>query len=208
MDDRPLRQRSRHGDLSDDDQHACHRKFCGTHTQRRRVACFRHRRFRYLLPLSIFCRSWRAGCSNIPPQLGACEIGRRRSNTEIPTDTLSLLKELNAYVSKRISYQSRDDEGAQSPTETPDRALGSCGIWRFFSLKQRVVSGSGKNCVGLTLRSRSEPRGSSGAGSTHTWAEVFAPGAGWITFDPTNRHVGGFNLIPVTVARGIRKPCR
>ena len=29
------------------------------------------------------------------------------------------------------------------------------------------------------------------------------PGAGWITFDPTNRGVGSFNLIPVAVARNI-----
>jgi len=29
------------------------------------------------------------------------------------------------------------------------------------------------------------------------------PGAGWITFDPTNRGVGSFNLIPVAVARDI-----
>jgi transglutaminase-like putative cysteine protease len=27
------------------------------------------------------------------------------------------------------------------------------------------------------------------------------PGAGWISFDPTNRAVGGFNLIPVAVGR-------
>ncbi len=31
------------------------------------------------------------------------------------------------------------------------------------------------------------------------------PGAGWITFDPTNRGVGGFNLIPVAVARDIHQ---
>ena len=31
------------------------------------------------------------------------------------------------------------------------------------------------------------------------------PGAGWITFDPTNRCVGGFNLIPVAVARDIQR---
>ncbi len=31
------------------------------------------------------------------------------------------------------------------------------------------------------------------------------PGAGWITFDPTNRSVGGVNLIPVAVARDIRQ---
>jgi transglutaminase-like putative cysteine protease len=47
--------------------------------------------------------------------------------------------------------------------------------------------------------------GSSGAGSTHAWAEVYVPGAGWITFDPTHRSVGGFNLIPVAVARNIRQ---
>ena len=31
------------------------------------------------------------------------------------------------------------------------------------------------------------------------------PGAGRITFDPTNRSVGGVNLIPVSVARDIRQ---
>jgi transglutaminase-like putative cysteine protease len=29
------------------------------------------------------------------------------------------------------------------------------------------------------------------------------PVAGWITFDPTNRGVGGLNLVPVAVARTI-----
>ena len=46
-------------------------------------------------------------------------------------------------------------------------------------------------------------RGSTGSGSTHAWVEVYVPGAGWITFDPTNRSLGGFNLIPVAVARHI-----
>ena len=43
------------------------------------------------------------------------------------------------------------------------------------------------------------------AGATHAWAEVYVPGAGWITCDPTNRSVGGANLIPVAVARDIRQ---
>ena len=32
---------------------------------------------------------------------------------------------------------------------------------------------------------------------------TYAPGAGWINFDPTNRSVRGFNLVPVAVARDI-----
>ena len=43
-----------------------------------------------------------------------------------PTDTLSLLKDLSAGVSQSILYQSRDEEGTQSPTQTLDRGWGSC----------------------------------------------------------------------------------
>jgi transglutaminase-like putative cysteine protease len=47
--------------------------------------------------------------------------------------------------------------------------------------------------------------GMSGAGATHAWAEIYVSGAGWISFDPTNQGIGGFNLIPVGVARDIRQ---
>jgi transglutaminase-like putative cysteine protease len=43
--------------------------------------------------------------------------------------------------------------------------------------------------------------GSGGSGTTHAWAEVFVPGAGWIPFDPTNRSMGGANLVPVALVR-------
>ena len=45
--------------------------------------------------------------------------------------------------------------------------------------------------------------GAVGSGATHAWAEVFVPGAGWITFDPTNRSAGGANMILVAVVRDI-----
>jgi transglutaminase-like putative cysteine protease len=123
-----------------------------------------------------------------------------------PTDTLSLLKDLSAGVATWIQYQSRDDEGTQSPTETLDRGWGSCRDFavlfveaaRSLGFGARIVSGYLYNPNQLSL-------GSTDAGSTHAWAEVYVPGAGWISFDPTNRSVGGLNLIPVAVARDIRQ---
>jgi transglutaminase-like putative cysteine protease len=56
-------------------------------------------------------------------QLQKWARGFIRSN---PTDTLSLLKDLNAGVAQRVQYESREIEGTQSPNETLDRGRGSC----------------------------------------------------------------------------------
>jgi Transglutaminase-like superfamily len=72
--------------------------------------------------------------------------------------------------------------------------------------KRRRSLGFGARIVsGYLYRPDLNSIGSADAGSTHAWAEVFVPGAGWITFDPANNGVGGFNLIPVAVARDIRQ---
>ena len=42
-----------------------------------------------------------------------------------------------------------------------------------------------------------------GAGTTHAWADIYVPGAGWIAYDPTNGTVNGGNLIRVAVTRDI-----
>ena len=42
------------------------------------------------------------------------------------TDTLSLLKDISAGVAAQIAYETREDEGAQSPDETLARRSGSC----------------------------------------------------------------------------------
>jgi len=121
-----------------------------------------------------------------------------------PTDTLSLLKDVSAGVSGWISYESRDDEGTQSPIETLDRRRGSCRDFAVLFAEAARSLGLGARIVsGYLFNPDGDAEGSSGAGSTHAWAEVYLPGAGWITFDPTNRSVGGFNLIPVAVARDI-----
>jgi transglutaminase-like putative cysteine protease len=118
-----------------------------------------------------------------------------------PTDTLALLKDLSAGVSAGIRYQSRDDEGTQSPVETLGLGCGSCRDFAVLFLEAVRGLGFGGRVVSGYLYNPDQRD----AETTHAWAEVFVPGAGWITFDPTNRGVGGFNLIPVAVARDIRQ---
>jgi transglutaminase-like putative cysteine protease len=121
-----------------------------------------------------------------------------------PTDTLSLLKDLSAGVSGSLAYETRDDEGTQTPIESLSRGAGSCRDFallfveaaRSLGLGARIVSGYLHDPGGDLL-------GSKGTGTTHAWAEVYLPGAGWISFDPTNRSIGGANLIPVAVVRDI-----
>jgi transglutaminase-like putative cysteine protease len=121
------------------------------------------------------------------------------------TDTLALLKDLSFGVSGRISYQSREEPGTQSPTETLDRGWGSCRDFAVLFADAARSLGFGARIVsGYLYNPDRRLAGSGDAGSTHAWTEVYVPGAGWITFDPTNRSVGGFNLIPVAVARDIR----
>jgi transglutaminase-like putative cysteine protease len=123
-----------------------------------------------------------------------------------PTDTLALLKDINAGVLAWVSYQSRDEEGTQSPVRTLERGWGSCRDLAVLFIEAVRMLGFGARIVSGYLHNPSQQAvGSANAGTMHAWAEVFVPGAGWITFDPTNRSVGGANLIPVAVGRDIRQ---
>jgi transglutaminase-like putative cysteine protease len=129
-----------------------------------------------------------------------------RSN---PTDTLSLLKDINTAISAWVVYEARDDEGTQPPLATLDRRRGSCRDIAVLMIEAVRALGFGARIVSGYLVNRVENfqslEGSSGSGSTHAWVEIFLPGAGWITFDPTNRTVGNFSLVPVAVARDIKQ---
>lgn len=115
------------------------------------------------------------------------------------TDTLSLLKDLNAGILDAVAYRVRDEEGTQSAKETLDLASGSCRdiaalfieAARHLGFGARAVSGYLVDTDGFA----------DDAGTTHAWAEIYLPGAGWIAFDPTHRRVGGAHLVPVAVAR-------
>lgn len=119
------------------------------------------------------------------------------------TDTLSLLKDLNAGILGLVEYRIRDEEGTQSPLETLALASGSCrDIAALFIAASRHLGFGARAVSGYLF----DPQANADdPGSTHAWAEVYLPGSGWIAFDPTHRRLGGASLIPVGVARSNRQ---
>lgn len=123
-----------------------------------------------------------------------------------PTNTLALLKDICAGTAASIAYEIREEEHTQSPAQTLVRGRGSCRDFAALFVDAVRSLGFGARIVsGYLYDPEQELQGSADSGTTHAWAEVYVPGAGWITFDPTNRSVGGHNLVPVSVARHIRQ---
>ena len=94
-----------------------------------------------------------------------------------PTDTLSLLKDINAGVGSAIAYQVREDEGTQSPSETLFLRMGSCRDLATLLVEAVRSLGFGARVVSGYLHDPSRTLlGSAVAGATHAWAEIFLPG--------------------------------
>lgn len=122
------------------------------------------------------------------------------------TDTLTLLKDMNRSIASEIAYMVRECDGAQTPGETLSLGCGSCRDFAvLFVDAVRSLGFAGRIVSGYLYDPDQNAVGSADGGTTHAWAEVYVPGAGWIVFDPTNRSVGGHNLIPVAVGRHIRQ---
>jgi transglutaminase-like putative cysteine protease len=115
------------------------------------------------------------------------------------TDTLSLLQDLNNGVLTDIVYRARDEEGTQAPAETLTLRSGSCRDIAGLFIEAARHLGFGARAVSGYLFDPAQ--NAEDTGSTHAWAEIYLPGAGWIAFDPTHRHMGGGRLVPVAVAR-------
>jgi transglutaminase-like putative cysteine protease len=124
------------------------------------------------------------------------------------TDTLALLADLNAGIRTQFGYQSRDEEGTQTPVETLERGWGSCRDFAVLLAEAARSLGFGARVVTGYLHQRNESSGpiwSALPGSTHAWTEIYVPGPGWIAFDPANGTMGGDDLIRVAVARDIHQ---
>lgn len=118
-------------------------------------------------------------------------------------DTLSLLKDLNSGILGSVIYRVRDEEGTQTPDETLDLASGSCRDIAALFIEATRHLGFGARAVSGYLY---DPDGAAAdGGSTHAWAEIFLPGAGWVAFDPTHQRMGSAQLVTVAVARSNRQ---
>lgn len=134
-----------------------------------------------------------------PDPGGDLAIWARRFIHATPTDTLSLLQDLNAGILSVVHYRTRDEAGTQTPLETLAKASGSCRDIAALFIDAARQLGLGARAVSGYLYDPDAQIGDHG--STHAWAEVYLPCAGWIAFDPTHRRMGSAGLIPVAVAR-------
>lgn len=132
--------------------------------------------------------SWPGDRTAVSAWLGAHRYGR---------GTFMALDHLNRAVANELRYLGREEAGVQSPARTLALGTGSCRDFaalfceacRALGLASRFVSGYHTSYAHEV-----------GTGSTHAWAEVYLPGAGWKGFDPTAGVLTGSEHIAVAYA--------
>ena len=153
-----------------------------------------------------------ASCADLAPyierhQLDPMdEVGRWARQFLLPSGSIGafeLLTRLSQGIHHRFLYRRREAKGIQLPVETLRLGHGSCRDFamlmieaaRSFGLAARFASGY----LAVPLDDPQEPTSGSARGSTHAWAQIYLPGAGWIDFDPTSGSVGNIGLVTVAV---------
>ena len=112
--------------------------------------------------------------------------------------TYTLLDQMCKNIVSFFAYIIREQSGVQSPAQTLASGQGSCRDFAALFME---------GCRNLGLASRfvsgyaHAPNSEQWSSTTHAWAEVYLPGAGWKGFDPTAGEVTGSRHIPVAVAR-------
>jgi transglutaminase-like putative cysteine protease len=113
-------------------------------------------------------------------------------------EPLQFIGRVNQRLTESLGYIVRDEPGVQSPTTTLTRGQGSCRdmatlfieTCRRFGLASRFVSGYLVSAAAVD-----------DIATTHAWAEVYLPGAGWRGFDSTSGQLVGGEHIAVAVHR-------
>lgn len=113
----------------------------------------------------------------------------------------ALLVRLNQRIHQNLIYRIREEEGVQTAEQTLVAGSGSCRDSAFLFMVVARLLGFAVRFVSGYIFSVSTADEQRESGSTHAWAEVFLPGAGWKGFDQTNGQIVGAEHISVAVAR-------
>lgn len=112
--------------------------------------------------------------------------------------TYALLDQMCQNIRSFFVYTFREEPGVQSPAQTLTCGQGSCRDFAALFVEGcRNLGLAGRFVSGYSHVPHSEHWSS----TTHAWAEVYLPGAGWKGFDPTAGEMTGCRHIPVAVAR-------
>jgi transglutaminase-like putative cysteine protease len=136
-----------------------------------------------------------------PDPHGVLETWAKRFVSQQPLPTYNLLSNMNGAIRSEFAYAERYEEGTQTPIETLEKKSGSCRDFALLFIEAVRSLGFGARFVTGYLYDPALDGGQAmqGAGSTHAWADVYLPGAGWVEYDPTNGLIAGENLIRAAV---------
>ena len=133
-------------------------------------------------------------------------VGRWARELLFPSGAIGafeLLTRLSRGIHHGFLYRRREAKGIQLPVETLRLGHGSCRDFAVLMIEAARSIGFGarfaSGYLAVPLDDPQESTSSSGRGSTHAWAQIHLPGAGWIDFDPTSGSVGNVDLVTVAV---------
>lgn len=123
--------------------------------------------------------------------------------------SLELLAAIANRIRAEFTYVSREAEGTQPPDVTLSLGSGTCRDYALLMIEAVRRLGMAARYVSGYLYDPELDRDDNhdgiidvqGAGATHAWLHVFLPGAGWVSFDPTNGTTRTAHLIRVAHAR-------
>ena len=130
---------------------------------------------------------------------------RRFADQTADRATMAILAAMTRAIQAEFAYNPRDETGTQDPITTLSTRAGTCRDYALLMMEAARSLGFAARFVSGYLYDDSMLGGGAGSlvggGTTHAWLQIYLPGAGWVSFDPTNGLISDRNLIRVAVTR-------